>query len=124
MMKFLVFDYFADFVLDVFPVLAESVETQLLVSLFSGAVAGVVSSIVSQPADTVLSKMNQQGGRTSFIDVGAQIYKEQGLQGFFLGLGSRCVWAGCIISGQFFLYDVCKSLLGVKDLRMFLDVQI
>eukprot|EP00971_Amphidinium_carterae_P132590 2625818-Amphidinium_carterae.1 len=29
------------------------------VSLLSGAVAGVVSSIVSQPADTVLSKMNQ-----------------------------------------------------------------
>jgi len=124
MMKFLVFDYFADFVLDLFPVLAEQVATQLLVSLLSGAVAGVVSSIVSQPADTVLSKMNQAVGRKSFLEVGAEIYKEAGLGGFFLGLNSRCVWAGCIISGQFFLYDVCKSLLGVKDLRVFLDVQI
>lgn len=61
--KFLVFDYFADFVFDLQPVLAERMETQLLVSLFSGAVAGVVSSIVSQPADTVLTRMNQPLGR-------------------------------------------------------------
>jgi len=124
MMKFLVFDYFADFVLDLFPVLAQSVQTQLLVSLVSGAVAGVVSSIVSQPADTVLSRINQDGGRKSFLEAGAEVWRESGPQGFFLGLGSRCVWAGCIISGQFFLYDVFKSMLGVKDLRMFLDVQL
>jgi len=124
MMKFLVFDYFSDFVLDIFPVLAQSVETQLAVSLFSGAVAGVTSSIVSQPADTVLSRMNQGGGRSSFLEAGGEVYQEDGLPGFFRGLGSRCVWAGCIISGQFFLYDLCKNLLGVKDLRMFLDVQV
>merc|ERR1712217_693932 len=113
-----------DFVLDLFPELTEQVETQLLVSLLSGAVAGVVSSIVSQPADTVLSKMNQEGGRKSFLDVAGEIYSALGLGGFFLGLGSRSIWAGCIISGQFFLYDVCKSLLGMQDLRIFLDVQI
>merc|ERR1712217_831918 len=113
-----------DFVLDLFPELTEQVETQLLVSLLSGAVAGVVSSIVSQPADTVLSKLNQEGGRRSFMDVAGEIYTTLGPSGFFLGLGSRCLWAGCIISGQFFLYDVCKSLLGVQDLRIFLDVQI
>jgi len=124
MMKFLVFDYFGDFVLDLFPELTEQVETQLFVSLLSGAVAGVVSSIVSQPADTVLSKLNQEGGRKSFLGVAGEIYSTLGLGGFFLGLGSRSIWAGCIISGQFFLYDVCKSLLGMQDLRIFLDVQI
>eukprot|EP00931_Biecheleriopsis_adriatica_P105195 TRINITY_DN79764_c0_g1_i1.p1 TRINITY_DN79764_c0_g1~~TRINITY_DN79764_c0_g1_i1.p1 ORF type:complete len:647 (+),score=122.80 TRINITY_DN79764_c0_g1_i1:32-1972(+) len=124
MMKFLVFDYFADFLFDLFPVLAQSVETQLLVSLFSGAVAGLVSSVVSQPADSILTRMNQQEGRAAFIETGQDILKEQGLGGFFAGLGSRSVWAACIISGQFFLYDVCKSFLGVKDLRMFLDVQV
>jgi len=124
MMKFLVFDYFADFVLDLFPILAESIETQLLVSLVSGAVAGVAASIVSQPADTVLSRMNREGGRKSFLEVGGDVFRDSGFEGFFLGLGSRCVWAGCIISGQFLLYDICKSLLGVKDLRVFLDVQL
>ena len=38
------------------------VETQLLVSLLSGAVAGIASSIVSQPADTILTRMNQTPG--------------------------------------------------------------
>merc|ERR1712039_870699 len=99
---------------DIFPELTEQVETQLFVSLLSGAVAGVVSSIVSQPADTVLSKINQEGGRRSFVDVASEIYQTMGPGGFFLGLGSRSLWAGCIISGQFFLYDVCKSLLGVQ----------
>ncbi|CAJ1341027.1 unnamed protein product [Effrenium voratum] len=124
MMKFLVFDYFADFVFDLQPVLAERMETQLLVSLFSGAVAGVVSSIVSQPADTVLTRMNQKEGRANFLDTAKEIFESEGVGGFFAGLGSRSVWAACIISGQFFLYDVCKSFLGVKDLRMFLNVQV
>lgn len=57
--KFLVFDYFADFIFDLQPALAEKVETQLLVSLLSGAVAGIASSIISQPADTILTRMNQ-----------------------------------------------------------------
>mmetsp|Transcript_66905 Transcript_66905/g.160196 ORF Transcript_66905/g.160196 Transcript_66905/m.160196 type:complete len:679 (-) Transcript_66905:88-2124(-) len=124
MMKFLVFDYFGDFIFDLFPRLADAIETQLLVSLVSGAVAGVVSSIVSQPADTILSKINQGEGRRSLTDAAMEIWNEQGVPGFFLGLGSRCIWAGCIISGQFFLYDVCKTFLGVRDLRVFLDVQI
>ncbi|CAK9115834.1 unnamed protein product [Durusdinium trenchii] len=124
MMKFLVFDYFADFVFDLQPVLAEKVETQLLVSLLSGAVAGIASSIVSQPADTILTRMNQSEGRAFFFDTGREIWAERGLGGFFAGLGSRSVWAACIISGQFFLYDLCKSFLGVKDLRMFLNVQV
>lgn len=124
MMKFLVFDYFADFVFDLQPALAEKVETQLLVSLLSGAVAGVASSIVSQPADTILTRMNQKEGRAFFFSTALEIWEEQGLGGFFAGLGSRSVWAACIISGQFFLYDLCKSFLGVKDLRMFLNVQV
>ena len=62
MMKFLVFDYFADFVFDLLPVLAEKTETQLLVSFISGAVAGLSSSIISQPADTILTRMNQPLG--------------------------------------------------------------
>jgi solute carrier family 25 phosphate transporter 3 len=123
-MKFFVFDYFGDFLFDLFPVLTQQVETQLLVSLISGATAGVVSSVVSQPADTILSKINQAGGRMTFFDAAKEIYDELGFGGFFLGLSERCVWAGCIISGQFFLYDLCKALLGIKDLRVFLDVQI
>ncbi|CAE7214031.1 mcfN [Symbiodinium natans] len=109
MMKFLVFDYFADFVFDLMPALAEKTETQLLVSFVSGAVAGLSSSIISQPADTILTRMNQKQGRAFFLETGREILEEQGAQGFFAGLGSRSLWAACIISGQFFLYDAGSS---------------
>jgi len=89
MMKFLVFDYFGDFLFDIFPVLTEQVETQLLVSFISGATAGIVSSIVSQPADVVLSKINKEGGRTSFLQAAGEIWEEFGPGGFFLGLVGR-----------------------------------
>ena len=39
------------------PVLAEGQFTQLGVSLLSGAVAGVIATVVSQPADAVLTRM-------------------------------------------------------------------
>jgi solute carrier family 25 phosphate transporter 3 len=78
MMKFLVFDYFADFVFDLQPALAERVETQLLVSLISGAVAGVASSIISQPADSILTRMNQKEGRASFFSTALENWEDQG----------------------------------------------
>ncbi|KAJ1481170.1 hypothetical protein T484DRAFT_1808405 [Baffinella frigidus] len=38
--------------------------------------------------------------------------------------GSRCVWAGTIISGQFLIYDIFKNLFQITndDLLLFLDV--
>ena len=51
------------------------------------------------------------------------VYRQLGLGGFYLGLGSRCLWSGAIIAGQFFLYDVFKGLMHVTatDLTLFLD---
>jgi len=124
MMKFFVFDSFAEFLFDVFPALDDTTAMSLSVSAFSGLVAGVASSIVSQPADTILSRINQRGGRESAFEVVRDIFDKWGPQGFFFGLGSRCVWAGSIIAGQFFLYDVLKASFGVRneDLMLFMDV--
>jgi len=49
MMKFLVFDSVGIAIFTAAPFLRESVASSLAVSLFSGAVAGVASAIVSQP---------------------------------------------------------------------------
>lgn len=124
MMKFLVFDFFTEFAYGVLPMLAEQTSTQLSVSLTSGLVAGVCAAIVSQPADTVLSRMNKDPGRASIPGTLRAIVEERGLEGLFLGLQSRIVWSGAIISGQFLLYDICKTALhvGADDLKVFLDV--
>lgn len=58
MAKFLVFDSFGSALLASFPSLNDHVASQLGVSLLSGLVAGLVAAVVSQPADSVLSKMN------------------------------------------------------------------
>jgi hypothetical protein len=54
----------------------------------------------------------------------SEIWEKRGPAGFFSGLSSRCVWAACIIAGQFLLYDVCKMILQITadDLTLFLDV--
>ena len=51
------------------------------------------------------------------------IYRNYGPGGFYLGLGSRCLWSGAIIAGQFFLYDVFKGMMHVtaNDLSLFYD---
>lgn len=68
--------------------------------------------------------MNRDPGRATIANTIRDITDERGLGGLFLGLPSRIVWSGAIISGQFLLYDVCKTALHVSsdDLRVFLDV--
>jgi solute carrier family 25 phosphate transporter 3 len=132
MMKFLIFDMASDFILGGLPsALRASVVVALLVSLLSGAIAGVFSAIVSQPADVVLSRVAKgaKSGGDFLSQVGnifgevRAVWTEFGVGGFFLGLGSRCIWSGAIIAGQFFLYDVFKNWLHVAetDLGQFYD---
>ncbi|KAF2076679.1 hypothetical protein CYY_002049 [Polysphondylium violaceum] len=86
---------------------------KLSVSLGSGVVSGVVAAIVSQPADTVLSKINQEktdGGVTKAI---GNIMRRLGFSGLFLGVGTRCFMVGTLTAGQFFIYDGIKAMLGI-----------
>ena len=138
MCKFLIFDYAADAILAQLPAGAgDDALVSLLVSLLSGAIAGVASAIVSQPADVVLSRVAQ--GEGSSLQVGklpgsinqlalirnaaVDIMNIAGMPGFFLGLPSRCLWSGAIIAGQFFLYDLFKQALHLTavDLTLFYD---
>ena len=105
------------------------------VSLLSGAIAGVASAIVSQPADVVLSAVAkgaepgvEQGSLRGKVDqiallqtTARGIFRQYGAGGFYLGLSSRCLWSAAIIAGQFFLYDVFKTALHVTaaDLTVF-----
>ena len=103
--------------------------TPFIISLLSGAVAGSLSSIISQPADSVLtyvSKQKNDGGSIGVIEGARVMVENEGFSSLFRGLGSRCLWAGCIIAGQFFLYDVFRSLFGVSgdNLSQILEVVI
>ncbi|RCI03850.1 Cu/Pi carrier [Rhizopus stolonifer] len=88
--------------------------TMTAVNLGSGVVAGTVAAIVSQPADTLLSKINKQKGAVGesltsrLISMAGQL----GVKGLFLGLGPRIVMVATLTAGQFAIYGDIKRVLG------------
>lgn len=127
MTKFYTFDSLTDALFAAAPSLKATVGSQLLVSLLAGLAAGVASACVSQPADAMFSELNRQSGRGDIQTAAASLWRAGGggPSRFFAGLLSRCIWSGSIISGQFFVYDIAKAVLGVSSdgLLLFLDVQ-
>lgn len=114
--KFLAFERACSFIFDQAPILRETVWTSLCVSLVAGAFSGALSSIVSQPADSVLTYVaqNNAGGRLGVLEGSQVMIQKEGMGSLFRGLGSRCVWASSIIAGQFLLYDVFRTWFGVS----------
>lgn len=76
------------------------------VNLGSGLIAGFAAALVSQPADTMLSKINKskgapgEGTTTRLI----KIAKELGLRGSYTGIGARLFMVGTLTAGQFAIY--------------------
>ncbi|RUS82135.1 hypothetical protein EGW08_010109, partial [Elysia chlorotica] len=76
---------------------------QLIVTFAAGYIAGVFCAIVSHPADTIVSKLNQAKG-SNFMDVA----KSLGLMGMWKGLFPRIIMIGTLTALQWFIYDSVK----------------
>ena len=128
--KFLAFERACDLIYAVWPVLRDSTWTSLTVSLIAGGLSGALSSVVSQPADSVLTYVSQNSdGSTSklgLIEGCIVMVQKEGMGSLFRGLNSRIIWAGSIIAGQFLLYDVFRTFFGVSpsDLSQVYLIQI
>ena len=123
--KFLAFERASEAIFGVWPQLRSATYTSLGVSLLAGGISGTLSSVVSQPADSVLTYVAKQSGGSMGILEGAQVMvQKDGVGSLFRGLGSRSVWAACIIAGQFLLYDVFRAFFGItgEDLNQVLEV--
>merc|ERR1712194_667212 len=87
------------------------------ISLGSGVIAGVVSAIISHPADTLLTKVNKAGtgGEGSIPSRMMNITKETGVGKLCTqGLGARCVMIGTLTALQFGIFDSVMGALGVE----------
>jgi len=87
------------------------------VSLGTGVIAGVVSAIISHPADTLLSKVNKAGagGDGSIPSRMMNIAKETGAAKLCTqGLGARCVMIGTLTALQFGIFDTVMRSLGAE----------
>lgn len=82
---------------------------QLGISFLSGYIAGIFCTLVSQPADNMVSVMNKKPG-TSIGDV----VKQLGMTGLFMrGLPLRIVQIGTLTGAQWAIYDSVKVALGL-----------
>ena len=117
--KFLAFERACQYIFHAWPELRDATWTCFAVSLVAGGWSGVVSAVFSQPADSVLTYIAKENrstrGGTNIVAGVQRMVAEGGMPTLFRGLGSRCVWSGCIIAGQFLLYDIFRTLLGVSS---------
>ena len=84
------------------------------INLLSGLTAGFAAAFVSQPADTLLSKVNKtkKAPGQSTIGLLAQLAKQLGVIGSFAGLPTRLIMVGTLTSLQFAIYGSLKNTLG------------
>ncbi|KAK3946271.1 putative mitochondrial phosphate carrier protein [Diplogelasinospora grovesii] len=114
MAKFVVYEKVAESVFRTYPKKDMSDSMQTVVNLGSGLVAGFAAAIVSQPADTMLSKINKtkglpgEGTMTRLVKIG----KELGLKGSYTGIGARLFMVGTLTAFQFAIYGDVKKALG------------
>ncbi|CAK9785199.1 inorganic phosphate transporter [Cutaneotrichosporon oleaginosum] len=82
-------------------------------NLTAGLIAGMAAAVISQPADTLLSKINKtkgepgQGVTSRLIQMAGQL----GVKGLFTGMGARLVMIGTLTAGQFLIYGDIKRML-------------
>ncbi|KAJ7151818.1 mitochondrial carrier domain-containing protein [Mycena crocata] len=85
--------------------------TQLGVTFTSGYLAGVVSAIVSNPADSLISQLGKVDNKGKSA---SQIISEVGFGTLATkGLGTRIFMLGTLTGFQWWIYDSCKTAMGL-----------
>jgi hypothetical protein len=112
MAKFVVYERVSELVYKQIDKSQASSTTNTLVNLGSGLIAGFAAAIVSQPADTMLSKINKtkglpgEGTMSRLVKIG----KELGVRGSYAGIGARLFMVGTLTAGQFAIYGDIKKV--------------
>ncbi|KAJ7249355.1 mitochondrial carrier domain-containing protein [Mycena rebaudengoi] len=114
MAKFVVYEKVSEIAFAQFDKAAMSDLQQTGVNLGSGLIAGLAAAIVSQPADTMLSKINKTKGLPGEGTVSRliKIAGELGIRGSYAGIGTRLFMVGGLTAGQFAIYGDIKKALG------------
>ena len=83
------------------------------IPLLSAVTASILSSLTSQPGDTILSLSCAQDGDKRTRDISRNILRsDKGVFGFFVGTKTRLLHVGIIVTIQLLIYEYIKRLLG------------
>ncbi|AOW27069.1 Mitochondrial carrier family protein [Candida albicans] len=86
--------------------------------LFAGGLAGLCSQTAAYPFEVIRRRMQvggaiNQGQFLSFKNTAKLIYRENGLQGFFVGLSIGYMKVVPMVACSFFVYERMKKFLGI-----------
>ena|ERR1700760_1542862 len=107
MAKFVVYEKTAEFIYQtIVDKKTASPGLNTTVNLGSGLIAGFAAAFVSQPADTMLSKINKTKGLPGESTTSRlfKIGKELGLRGSYAGIGARLFMVGTLVSESLIHY--------------------
>ena len=85
-----------------------------MVTFLSGYWAGIFCAIVSHPADTMVSKINNKKGPEPMGFKVKAIYNEIGFNGLWRGLTTRIFMIGTLTGLQWWIYDSFKVATGLQ----------
>ncbi|KEG14006.1 putative mitochondrial carrier protein [Trypanosoma grayi] len=116
--KFMSFESIAQQLYKIFlsnPGSASPKSVQLLVSLLAGIMAGMLCALVSHPADTIVSKLNQRADTSHATSKNTLCYivRELGWRGLWRGIVPRLMMVGALTAIQWVLYDSFKVFVGL-----------
>jgi len=83
------------------------------VSVTSAFVASIFACISSQPGDMILTETYKGSSGKGFFGIVGDIYKKNGLPGYFTGTAARIAHVSTIITSQLVIYDIVKQALGL-----------
>lgn len=93
---------------------ALTASTKLAIPLVSAMIASMLSCISSQPGDMLLSLVNaHEGKKRTNTFLKEMVKSEEGLRGLFVGMKSRFLHVGIIVTVQLLIYDFVKRLCGI-----------
>lgn len=116
MAKFVVYEKVSELVYQQVDKSTTSDRMATVINLGSGLMAGFAAAIISQPADTMLSKINKTKGlpgegTTSRL---IKIAKELGIRGSYTGVGARLFMVGTLTGMIFVQIGLQKPSLTCK----------
>lgn len=80
--------------------------------LICGSFAGLIVCLTGHPLDSMKVRMQNSLSKITFSEVIAKTYKNEGLLGFYKGMGPPLVTVPLINSIVFASYEFCKRQLG------------
>ena len=102
-----------EYMYEAYPAAREDIRLSLLVSLVGGTLGGIAATIVSNPADVVVSELKKTKTEMTAWEAVESLIQRSGLLVFATGMKLRMIFYSLLVSLQFFLYDSVRIALGV-----------